>query len=57
MSSIMQMQDNPEMQDVLNDSELMQAIQGFDIEAIQDNPKIIRLMKSRDMQQILSEVN
>jgi len=51
MSSITQ------MQDVLNDSELMQAIQGFDIEAIQDNPKIIRLMKSRDMQQILSEVN
>jgi len=57
MSSIMQMQDNPEMQAVLNDPELMQAIQRFDIEAIQNNPKIIRLMKSRDMQQIQSKVN
>ena len=49
MSSIMQMQDNPEMRAVLNDPELMQAIQRFDIEAIQNNPKFIRLMKSRDM--------
>lgn len=57
MSSIMQMQDNPEMQAVLNDPELMQAIQRFDIEAIQNNPKIIRLMKSRDMHEIQSKVN
>lgn len=56
MSSIMQMQDSPEMQAVLSDPELMSAIQRFDIEAIQSHPKIIRLMNSRDMQQIQSDV-
>lgn len=40
MTKILQLQNDPDMQAVLSDPELMRAIQSFDLQALQNNPKI-----------------
>ena len=46
MASILALQNDPDMQAVLSDPELMRAIQSFDLEALQNNPKIQQLMNN-----------
>ena len=57
MSRIRNLQNDPDMQAVLRDPELMQAIQSFDLKAVSDHPKIQRLMQNEEIQHIRQKVN
>jgi hypothetical protein len=57
MTSILQLQNDPDMQAVLSDPELMRAIQSFDLQALQNNPKIQKLMRNSTVQNIQGKVN
>ena len=57
MSSIMQLQSDPEMQALLSDPEVMRAIQTFDIDALSNNPRILKLMQSRKFKEIESRIS
>lgn len=57
MSMIMSLQSDPDMQAVLNDPEVMAAIQSFDLEKLKNHPKIIKLMQNRQIQNIQGKVN
>jgi hypothetical protein len=52
MSSIFELQNDPAMQAVLADPEVMQAIQSFDLEALARNPKIKALMNDPRLKRI-----
>jgi len=57
MSLIMSLQSDPDMQAILADPEIMGAIQRFDFEALQNNPKIQQLMKKSQVKKIQSTLN
>ena len=57
MSSVLQLQNDPDMQAVLNDPELMRAVQSFDLETLQNNPKIQKLMSNSTIRDIQRDVN
>jgi hypothetical protein len=57
MSRIRNLQNDPDMQAVLRDPDLMQAIQSFDLKAVSDHPKIKRLMQNEDIKSIKGKVN
>jgi len=57
MSSILELQNDPDMQAVLNDPELMRAVQSFDLETLQNNPKIQKLMSNSTIRDIQRDVN
>ena len=57
MSSIRMLQDDPDMQAVLSDPEVMRAIQNLDLKALANNPKIIKLMNNSHVQNIQGKVN
>ncbi len=52
MSSIMELQNDPQMQAVLADPEVMRAVQNFDLEALANNPKIRALMNNAKVRSI-----
>jgi hypothetical protein len=52
MSSIFELQNDPAMQAVLADPEVMRAIQSFDLEALARNPKIKALMNDPRLKRI-----
>jgi len=56
MELIMQLQDDPAMQSVLTDPQVLQAIASNDLQALEANPKIQRLMDHPVIQQIFSRV-
>ena len=57
MTTILQLQNDPDLQAVLNDPELMMAIQEFDLEALQNNPKIQKLMLNPTVKSIQGKVD
>jgi hypothetical protein len=57
MTSILQLQNYPDMQAALSDPELMRAIQSFDLEALQNNPKIQQLMRTSTARSIQRNVD
>lgn len=57
MASILALQNDPDMQAVLSDPELMRAIQSFDLEALQNNPKIQQLMNNSTVRKIHRNVD
>jgi hypothetical protein len=57
MTSILQLQNDSGMQAVLSDPELMRAIQPFDLEALQNNPKIHQLMHNSTVRSIQRNVD
>ena len=52
MSSIVELQNDPQMQAVLADPEVMRAIQNFDLEALARNPRIKALMNNPKVKRI-----
>lgn len=57
MASIMQLQSDPDMQAVLQDPEVMQAIQSMDFETLRNHPKIKKLMNNSKVRSIQGRVN
>ncbi len=57
MQMVLQLQSDPDMQAVLNDPEVMRAVQSFDLQALQSNPKIQKLMRNQKIQSIQGRVN
>ena len=57
MSSIMNLQNHPDMQAVLNDPEVMRAIQSFDLQTLTNHPKIKKLMSNSEVRSIQGKVN
>ncbi len=57
MSSILQLQNDPDMQAVLSDPEVMRAVQSFDLQALSNNPKIKKLMQNSEVKRIQGKVN
>ncbi len=56
MKSIMELQNDPQMQAVLSDPEIMRAVRNFDLDALAGNPKIQALMKNSRIREIQGEV-
>lgn len=56
ISSVMQLQSDPQMQAVLADPELMRAVQSFDLETLRNHPKIRALMNNPGVRRIQDEV-
>lgn len=54
---ILALQSSPEMQAVLSDPEVMAAVQRLDFEALQNHPKIKRLMSNQKIQAITKGTN
>ena len=57
MARILNLQNDPDMQAVLQDPELMQAIQRFDMNTVVNHPKFKRLMENHEIQVIADKVN
>ena len=57
MTSILQLQSDPDMQAVLSDPELMRAVQSFDLQTLQNHPKIKKLMTNSRVQSIQQKVS
>ena len=57
MTSIRQLQSDPDMQAVLSDPELMRAVQSFDLQTLQNHPKIKKLMNNSNVQSIQQRVS
>lgn len=57
MNKIMQLSTSDEMQSILNDPEVMEAIQSGDYEFLMNNPKMNSLMNSTGIQDILGDMN
>lgn len=56
MTSILQLQSDPDMQAILSDPELMRAVQSFDIQTLQNHPKIKKLMNNSNVKSIQHRV-
>ncbi len=52
LTSIMALQSDPAMQEILKDPEVMKAVQNFDLEALRNHPKIQALMRNPRVQAI-----
>ena len=57
MSKIMNLQNDPDMQAVLNDPEVMRAVQSFDLQTLANHPKIKKLMNNSEVRSIQHKVN
>ena len=56
MAMIMSLQNSPDMEAILNDAEVMQAIQTMNFEALEDHPKIKKLMQNSQIRAIQEKV-
>ncbi len=56
MAKIMSLQQDPQMQAVLGDPEIMSAVQRFDFEALRNNPRFKALMESQNVREITSKL-
>lgn len=57
LTTILSLQNDPDMQAILNDPEIMRAVQSFDLDALSNNPKIKRLMNSVKIREIQKRIN
>jgi hypothetical protein len=57
MDSIRSLQNDPDMQAVLQDPEVMQAVQSFDLQSLANHPKIKRLMQNAEVKRIQGKFN
>ena len=57
MSHISYLQNDPDMKAVLQDPEVMRAVQSFDLQALSNNPKIKKLMQNQKIQEIRNKIN
>jgi len=57
MSTILQLQNDPDMKALLADPEVMRAIQQFDMDALSANPRIQKLLRSQKFKDIESRVS
>ncbi|MFT7221963.1 MAG: hypothetical protein ACI8Z1_003586 [Candidatus Azotimanducaceae bacterium] len=57
MTMIMSLQNDPDMQAVIGDPEVMRAIENFDLEALKNHPKIKKLMQNSKVRDISGSVN
>ncbi len=57
MSSILQLQNDPDMQAVLQDPEVMRAVQTMDLQTLSNHPKIKKLMSNSTVRRIQGRVN
>ncbi|XOV87704.1 MAG: hypothetical protein ACFHX7_22570 [Pseudomonadota bacterium] len=56
MARIMSLQQDPQMQAVLGDPEIMGAVQRLDFEALRNNPRFRALMESSNVREITSKL-
>lgn len=56
MDSIASLQNDPDFQAVLNDPEIMDAVNSNDIEALSSNPKFLRLLENSTVEDISGEL-
>ena len=56
IAMIMSLQNSPDMEAILNDAEVMQAIQTMNFEALEDHPKIKKLMHNSQIKAIQEKV-
>jgi hypothetical protein len=56
MAMIMSLQNSPDMEAILTDAEVMQAIQAMNFEALEDHPKIKKLMHNSQLKAIQEKV-
>ena len=56
MAMIMSLQNSPDMEAILNDAEVMQAIQAMNFKALEDHPKIKKLMQNSQIRAIQERV-
>ncbi len=56
MAMIMNLQDDPEIQAIFQDPEIMNAINAGDMNALLANPKFIKLMQNPKIREITKEV-
>lgn len=57
ISMVMSLQQDPEVQAILNDPAIMQAIAARDVESLRNNPKIRRLEGNATIRKILGRLN
>lgn len=57
MGSILELQNDPDMQAVLQDPEVMRAVQSFDLQTLANHPKIKKLMSNSTVRSIQGKVN
>jgi hypothetical protein len=55
LKKIQALQNDPDIQAVLNDSALMDALRAGDLKAVMSNPKFMRLLENPAIQEILEE--
>ena len=56
MNNLMQLSESSEMQSILNDPEIMEAIQSGDYDFLMNNSKMNDLMNSSGIQEILGDM-
>jgi hypothetical protein len=56
LSMVMTLQQDPQVMTILNDPELMRAVAAGDLQALQNNPKILGLEQNSTIQQLLQLV-
>jgi hypothetical protein len=56
MQSILQLQNNPNVQNILSDPALMQQIHANDFDALMQNPKIQQLMNDSAMRDLTRQM-
>ena len=56
LEKIQALKDDPDVQAVLNDTELMESLRTGDLNAVISNPKFMKLLESPDIQEIIEEV-
>ena len=57
MASVTRLQNDPDMQAVLQDPEVMQAVQNFDLQTLANHPKLKKLMNNSQAKSIAGKVN
>ncbi|MFZ2197553.1 MAG: hypothetical protein WAV13_07470 [Thermodesulfovibrionales bacterium] len=57
MDTIRTLQDDPDLQKILQDPEVMKAVQTFDIDALMRNPEFMKLLNKQSVQDINKKLN
>ncbi len=57
MSLIRTLQNDPDVQEILRDPEIMKAVQAGDISALMANPKFLKLLNNQSIQQIKNKIS
>jgi len=56
VEKIMKIGQNPDMQEILSDTQVMNAIQSGDYESLMNNPKMQELMENSDIKELLGDI-